>query len=311
MTGAVQTYSGSWVTLPALLQWNLHHTDGTAADSFSVSFWFSAGWEDTLKSAIRFKATDSEATRFYGIVDEYEVRMDGDGLLVQIYGRGMAGIMLDNQVSQREFYYARLSDMIKRYVTPYGIGAPEYRKNYWLTIYGVEYGESAWDAFCGFCIWGAGVQPRFLPEGSLDISGAHGTGKQITAGSPVLEAVRTGCRYGVYSAVVAKYIASGYEQTYENRDFKNRGGNAVHRMTIPRRNQCRAGRSTPGRILELSQREESRLKVTVSELFWAQPMDEIQVTLPKLGLQGSFLVTETENSRDTGGSRCTMTMYQL
>lgn len=311
MTGALQSYSGSWITLPALLQWNFQHTDGTAADSFSVTFWFSGGWEETLKSAIRFKATDGGVTRFYGIVDEYEVCLNENGLLVHVYGRGMAGLLLDNQVSQREFYYVRLKDMIKRYVTPYGIGTPSYAKNFLLKAYAVEYGESAWDAFCGFCLWGAEIQPRFLPDGSLDISGEHGTGRSITGTSPILEAVRIGCRYGVYSAVVAKYISSGYERTYANQEFQKRGGNATYRMTIPRRNQCRAGRSTPSRILELSQRGESQLKVTVSELFWAQPLDEIQVTLPKLGLQGNFLVTETENSRDAEGSRCIMTMYQL
>ncbi len=311
MTGYFGLYDGEKVTLPELLSWEMKHTDGNGADCVTLCFRFSAGWEPILKKANRLQLAEQGTPRFYGLVDEYTVSMTKDGMLVRVYGRGMAGLMMDNQVAQRVYYYSRLSDMVKNYVTPYGIGAPQYDRNPWLLLYGVDYGETAWDAFGGFCNWALEVTPRFLPDGTLDISGRHGQGQELNGVSPILEVERTGCRYGVYSAVRAKYLAGNYERRFDNTDFIKRGGCAVHRMTVPRRYQCRAGLKSPQQVLEASRQGESQIKVRLSAGFWAQPMDEVTVNLPKLGLQGRFLVTETCNRGGMQGRSCTLTMYEI
>lgn len=311
MIGKIKDYDGNWYTLPPLLYWELSYSDGKSADSFSVCFQFEAAWESRLKKAVRFQAEENGVTRFFGIVDEYEVTLDDGGLCARLYGRGMAGLLLDNQVRQREYYYARLSDMVRNYVTPYGIAAPSYRKNVYLSAYAVDYGESAWDAFSGFCLWAMDIQPRFLSDGTLVVSSRHGTGKAVEDSSPILEAKHTGCRYGVYSAVVAKYISSGYEQRFENREFQKRGGCATYRMTVPRRNRCRAGLFSAPKLLSESGKQEQGLTVTLWEPFWAQPMDEVTVNLTALGLHGTFLVKEAKSSGNASGTSCCLTMYQI
>lgn len=311
MIGLIQTCDGQWLELPRLTEWEMEHSDGTGADCFTVAFWYSASWEPVLKKAVRFRGVAGTETRFFGIVDEYQVTVNREGLMARIYGRGMGGLLLDNQVGQREYYYARLSDMIRNYVTPYGVGAPRYSRNFYMPIYGVDYGKSAWEAFSGFCLWAEDIQPRFLEDGTLVVSREHGERKTLNSAVPVLEGVRTHCRYGVYSAVAAKYIATGYEQWFEDRDFQREGGHAVHRMTVPRRNRYRAGLRSAPQTLGDSAKEKSGLTVSLSTGFWARPMDEIRVDRKELGLQGLFLVKEVRNSFDASGTRCRLTMFEI
>lgn len=310
MTGTLELYNGTAVTLPEMMKWNVRRTDGTGADSVSLTFPFSPQWEATLKKAIRIRLRDGDRDRFCGVVDEYEVCDNREGLTVTLYGRGMGGLMLDNQVGEGVFYYAGLRDMIRRYVTPYGIKA-DFQKNCWLYSYAVDYGTTSWDAFSGFCLWAAGIQPRFLGDGTLLISSEQGTKRTLGEQDKMVETVRRGCRYGVYSAVAAKSIASGYVTRYENREFQAMGGCATHRMTVPRKNPCRAGRLWGQRVLDDSKNGWSTLTVTMPGAFWAEPVDPVQVDLPRLGLQGSFLVTECESIADEQGLRSRVAMREL
>ncbi|MDD6023673.1 MAG: hypothetical protein PUC06_05465 [Oscillospiraceae bacterium] len=310
MTGYVYGSDGSKTALPELLEWRLVRTDGIPADGFSVSFRFEAKWEAILKKAIRFEGVYGGESRFFGIVDEYEVRYDGEGLVVHMNGRGLAGLLMDNQVGQRELYWVSLADILGYYVKPYGITKIQYEQNYRLNTFAVEYGESAWQALYGFCQWAAEITPRFLGDGTLQIG--QGSGKQIQMGQPerVEEAVFRGCRYGVYSQVVARNMATGLESTVTNQLFQNLGGCATRRVTIPRKNTCRAGNSSPGTVLRESAKGWRTLRLRLGgTLFAAEPGDTVSLELPKLGIAGTFRVTESENCLDTGGRSCTLSMY--
>lgn len=310
MTGVLILADGSRVTLPTLLEWRFLHTDGTSSDSFSMAFCYESQWEAVLHKAVRFEGREKDVLRFYGIVDEYEVSWDEKGLRAQVFGRGLAGLLMDNEVAQKEFYWVRLGDILKNYVTPYRIPAVRYAENFRLTSYAVDYGESCWDALCGFCLWGAGIQPRFLADGTLVISGEMGNERTLTEGS-IQKLCWRQTRYGVYSTVTAKYVGTNYEQRVSNAEFLALGGCAAHRMTIPRKNRCRAGLRSIQRTLEDSKKEFRVLEVTVPELFWAWPVDVVTVRLPVMGVSGRFQVVETENSVDSGGSQCKMTLRQM
>lgn len=310
MKGTLICYDGTKVRLPDLMAFQVRRTDGTGADSVSVQFPFQPEWEEKLKKATRIRLREETEERFCGIVDEYEVTDDQEGLVVTIYGRGMGGLMMDNQVPEGVYYYAGLQDMIRRYVTPYGIpvkGDTDYR----LYTYAVDYGTSCWDAFSGFCLWAAGVQPRFLGDGTMVLSAGQGTERVLRDRDQVLGAVRRGCRYGVYSTVAAKSLLTGYETFYENREFQAMGGCATHRMTVPRKNPCRAGRLWGQRVLDDSKKGWSLLTVTVPGTFWAEPVDPVRVELPRLGLHGRFLVTECQSILDHEGPRSIITMREL
>lgn len=88
------------------------------------------------------------------------------------------------------------------------------------------------------------------------------------------------------------------------------GGQAVRRVTIPRKNWCRAGRVSAEMELRQSAERASVLSLTLPELFFAEPGDVVQLALEKLGVQGTFDVTEAENSQSADGTVCRLTMAE-
>lgn len=311
LTGKIGLSDGSWKQLPPLLAWNINRTDGVPCDSFSLTFQYGAGWDAILRNAVRFEAIYLGKTRLTGFVDEYEVTDSREGLTVTVNGRGMAARLLDNDAGLREFYWVRLSDILRLYAVPYGITKIQYEENYLLTTFVVEYGENCWQVLQGFCTWAAGVTPRFSGDGTLLIGKGFGGQKRLSRGELVEKAVFTHCRYGVYSHVTAKNNATGLETTVVNQRFLASGGLAEHRMTIPRRNTCRAGNSSPENVLQASAEKERVLKLTLREAFSAEPGDRITVSLGRLGIAGEFYVMEAESSRDGDGTRCLLTMREI
>lgn len=211
---------------------------------------------------------------------------------------------------EQEYYWVRLSDVLKHYAEPYRIPAVVYDENYLLTSYAVDYGTDCWSALSGFCLWAAGVQPRFLQDGTLVISGKQGETRDMNGVKPEKWIWRQ-TRYGVYSRVIAKYVGTSTQQQVDNAAFQALGGCATHRMTIPRKNRCRAGLSSPNQVLKDSQKAFRVLELTVPELFWAQPMDVVQGTEDVLGISGSFRVLESENRVDARGSSCRLRMQKI
>ena len=311
MTGYVIDPQGKETMLPPLLQWSMTTTTGEAADCFSLTFVFAARWEPVLKKAVMFRAVDKEKVRFFGLVDEYEILRDQEGLLVSIHGRGMAGRLMDNQVGQKDHYWVSLGSILTEYVYPYGITNVRYDEDWWLPSYSVPYGATAWQALRGFCLWAGGVQPRFLPDGTLVLSKKEGTRRKLERPEKVISARFSCCRYGVYSQVAAKAVATGLETTVENREFQALGGMAVGRMTIPRRRSCSASKVSPGQMLADSQEDFRVLELCLGEHYAAEPGDIVSVNLGKLGITGSFRVKEAENSMSPEGRHLKLTMKEI
>lgn len=310
MKAVVILNDGSRASLPVLTKWQFIHTDGASSDSFSLGFRWDSAWEKILSKGVRLEAWEGEKQRFYGIVDEYEVTRDENGLTGEIYGRGLAGLLMDNEVPERVYYWVRLKDILRNYAEPYNLPAVQYGENYWLSTYAVDYGTDCWDALSGFCLWAAGVQPRFLPDGTLLISSNTGVRRSLEQNA--VEKIRwRQTRYGVYSRVMAQYVGTYYEQQVDNGRFQKLGGCATHRMTVPRKNRCRAGLSSPNQVLLDSQKEFRTLEVTLPQLFWAEPMDIVTANLPEMGISGDFLVTETENSLGDEGKQCRLRMREM
>ena len=297
--------------LPPLLRWSLITTTGEAADSFSLTFVYAARWEPVLKRGVFFQAVDRGEERFYGIVDEYEIIHDREGLLVSVHGRGLAGRLMDNQVGQKDHVWVSLRNILGEYVYPYGITKVRYDRDWWLSAYAVPYGATAWQALRGFCLWAGGVQPRFLPDGTLLISGKEGARRKLEYPERVISARFSCCRYGVYSQVVAKAVATGLETKADNDTFQALGGQAVGRMTIPRRRSCSAAKVSPQQMLAESQENFRVLELELGEHYAAEPGDVVSLKLKKLGLNGSFRVKETENSLGPGGKLCKLTMKEI
>lgn len=311
MTGYVIDPQGVETMLPPLLRWSMTTTTGEAADCFSLTFVFAARWEPVLKKAVMFRGVDKEKVRFFGLVDEYEILRDQEGLLVSIHGRGMAGRLMDNQVGQKDHYWVSLGSILAEYVYPYGITKVQYDEDWWLPSYSVPYGATAWQALRGFCLWAAGVQPRFLPDGTLVLSNKEGTKRKLERPEKVISARFSCCRYGVYSKVTAKAVATGLETSVENGEFQALGGMAVGRMTIPRRRSCSASKVSPRQMLADSQEDFRVLELELGEHYAAEPGDIVSVSLGKMGITGSFRVKEAENSLSPEGRRLRLTMKEI
>lgn len=309
MTGVLYLCDGQEVELPTLLRWTLIRTDGAACDSFSVAFCYQAEWEAVLRKAVRFRAVSNGVTRFFGIVDEYEAVYNARGLEVTVLGRGMAGLLMDNQVGLREYYWVRLSDILRNYVTPYGVTA-SYEKNYFLQSYAVDYGTSAWQALTGFCLWAGNIQPRCSADGTLIISEKKGKTVSLSHPERVIAAQWNSCRYGVYSKVVAKNAATKLETAVTNKEFLAMGGNAVRRITIPRKNSCRAGKVSAEMELKASTEKARVLRLTLADPFFSEPGDRVTLELSRLGIQGDFYVSEVETSLSSDGTICRLTMEE-
>lgn len=311
MTGYVIDHGGTRRALPPLLSWRFLHTDGDGADSFSLTFVFAARWEPILKTAVYFQGTDKGETRFYGIVDEYEVTLDREGLLVTVMGRGMAGRLMDNQMAARDYTWVSLQNILEGYVYPYGITQVRYDENWSLGAYSVPYGATAWQVLRGFCRWSAGVEPRFSPDGTLVLSAGQGARKTLSQPGRVRSARFSCCRYGVYSAVAAKSTATGQESWVENPGFQALGGRAVGRMTIPKYRSCGAARVSPSQMLWDSAAEFRVLELELSTLYSGAPGDVVSLALPKLGLSGEYRVKEAENRLDPEGTCCRLKLAEI
>lgn len=310
MTGYLIDHRGHRQELPVLLKWELNNTLGDPADSFSLCFRYEREWESILRDAVYFQAVDRGAIRFTGLVDEYETGFDSQGSLVTIHGRGMAARLLDNEVGEADYYWVRLTDMIRLYCKPYGIDKVVYDQDWRLSAYAVPYGVTAWQALCGFCMWSAGVQPRFLPDGTLLITAGEGQRRTLAKPNKVISARFSCCRYGVYSHVLAKYAGYGTCDRETDGDFIARGGMATKCITIPRRRSCRAGAASPRQVLEQSGENYRVLELTLTELYPAEPGDRIRLELDKLGISGLFRVQEVRNGWNEGGSSSRLTLSQ-
>ena len=84
-----------------------------------------------------------------GVIDAYEVSLSRQGLLVEIEGRGMAALLLDNESEALSYERAPLSEILENHVAPYGIEV-ERQRTVSGSGYAVASGSSQWKALQGF-----------------------------------------------------------------------------------------------------------------------------------------------------------------
>ena len=127
MTGYVTTCDGTVYKLPVLLAWELRYTGGEPCDSFGVKCPYEAAMAEVLRSANRFRALEDDGqTAFYGVIDEVEAVCDDKGLHLEIAGRGMAALLMDNEAEAVTYQRASTAEILRRHVTPYGIACGAY-----------------------------------------------------------------------------------------------------------------------------------------------------------------------------------------
>lgn len=290
-------WNGTQYQLPEPLAWKLEYGLGSPCDSFWVKFLWAVGQEDILTSGTRMTVTHEGETVFCGVVDECECIWSEAGCITEITGRGMQALLLDNQAEAVDFGIATLSEILRRYVTPYGISLAKAVSLPGVAWFSVASGSSCWKVVYEFARYYAGVTPRFTRTGRLELSPfTDGAPVKIGETAPVKKLVFREKRYGVLSQVTVKDAARWNRQTEVNAAFQNQGGCASRVLLMPRKTGYQARRYNARFQLQRSAAEQELVEVTVAFGFAAWPGDLLQLERPTWGKNGLYRVRESKVS---------------
>lgn len=283
-------YRGNVVELPALLHWELSYGSGIPCDAFEISFVYNVEMHDALEAAVRFKAVFQGDTVFFGVVDEYEISATENGCIVDVRGRGMAALLLDNEAEAAQYFSVGLDMILDSYVRPLGItDIRQYVKSAPLALV-VDSGESCWKVLENYLWFGCGASPRFDRRGALILGKESGKKFVLDSETAAFAQLYRYKRYGMISKVLVKNKALGITNTVENSDFLAKGGCCRRIINVPRKTRFDSMRATGEYQLAASKKEEQLFTYKVSKMFAAFPGDCVELKYNRLGLSGIFFV---------------------
>ncbi len=311
MTGQLNLYDGTAVTLPVLVGWELNYTAGVPCDSFWLRYPGDSDSLTALSKAVTFVGTEDGQTVFTGVVDEYALEWGGDGAMVEISGRGMAARLLDNEAQAQDYTTATTAMLLRDHVTPYGITVADAGSLSAVPGFSISSGSSEWSVLYEFARYYNGITPRFDRYGRLSLAAfSDDTPLTLGEGNPITGLTYTEKRYGVLSSVLVQAKNQLYSTTVTNEAFLAQGGCARQVVTMPTNAAYQALRYSGRYQLQSSERERFRLAVTVAEAFWGWPGQLVTVELPRAGLGGTWRILESAVCLDETGARTALTLCE-
>lgn len=303
MNGWLRTADGQRWRLPAMLEWELDYGCATPCDSFRVVCLWEMGQEAVLGNAVRFEAREGDETVFVGVVDECVVTRNGAGSRLEISGRGLAALLLDNEAQSAEYVLAETEDILRDHVRPYGIEVARQDALPAVKGFSVSAGSSEWSVLYQFARYYGGVTPRFDREGKLILSSwDDGVVRKIDAGTPVTALVSKRCRYGVLSEVwVRDRGKSAAVERVINEAFRVSGGQSRRMVTMPEKSNYQAMRYQGAYQLEKSRQRQRELELELPLPFAAQPGELVQIARGDADVDGRWRVARAVVSMDAGG----------
>ena len=303
MKGYITTCDGVQYELPTLLRWEFSYTGSVPCDSFSLRCPYDPAMAETLRRAVRFRAREDGATEFAGVIDETNVTCDEKGMQLELSGRGLAALLLDNEAEAVSYQRATMEEILKNHVTPYGIiclGCDAVT----AASYRVANGSSQWKALNDFAALHGGVEPYFDKTGALELKRTHrGADVTIDAQTPVTALVYCDKRYGVIAEALVVDKRAGARQSVKNADFCARGGTSRRVFYVPAKSGAQTMRCTGEYQIRKSKEGAETLRVTIAGRFSAAPGDTAVVSGTKLGISGRFRVIEcTRRFGESGGA---------
>lgn len=305
----VELGDGSVLTLPTAVRWEFGYGTGLPCDSFFLRCLWEQGQERALSSAALFYADWQGERVFTGVVDEYGCICGGDGLYLELSGRGMAARLLDNEALPARYQRAAWADVAARHVTPYGVTAVGGERLAPVSGFSVDSGTSEWSVVQQFCQYYNGVVPRFDREGRLVLS-PHEESRVLVVGdgTPVTGWEYREQRHGVLSAVAVRRRTDWDIQWAVDQKFIAEGGCARRVVTVPDTTGDGAMRYTGEYQLRASRRERICLTLTLPEGFSAWPGDAVRVERTGFGANGLYRVARCEVSCGGDGLYTTLTL---
>ncbi|MEG0778965.1 MAG: hypothetical protein RRY95_05185 [Oscillospiraceae bacterium] len=305
MTGELIAYGGGVYPMPTLLSWTLTYTGGVPCDSFSVTCLYDKKWEAVLPKLYRFRAVSGGRTQFFGVVDEYTVTQDGNGCLLEVTGRGLAALLLDNESAAVSYQRATTAEILHQHVEPYGIrcGASTALAG----VYDVTSGSSQWKALAGFTADYGGFSPRFTREGTLLLTkGGDGERFLLTDKVPLLFLRTREKRYGVLSEVVVQDKLRHTTLTVKNEEFCHRGGLCRRVIYVPGQSRRNSLRYTGDYQIAQSRLEQVQAELTLQGAPPVFPGE--RVAIRRRELSGDYQVCETVWSGSGAGETTSLTL---
>ena len=289
--------------LPPLTAWSLEYTAGVPCDSFRLRCPWRTERRTGPEKWVSFTAEHRGQVVFTGVVDECRVSVDGRGTRLEVNGRGMAALLLDNEALGQDYGTATQADILRDHVSPYGIETAPGAHLPAVPRFSVKTGSSEWSVLYQFARYHGGVLPRFDRQGRLVLSGWKDDKKIVLdEHSPITALRRTDQRYGVLSQVLVRDRYSGAVQRVENAAFKKEGGCARRIVTMPGRAGYQTMRRTGQFQLEQSLADRVQVEVELAgerSAFRAFPGDLAEVK--KQGFSGLYRVRECRVSLDERG----------
>lgn len=298
---------GRVLNLPTAVSWQFNYGTDTPCDSFYLKCLWEKGQEKELSSACRFCA-DWEGERvFTGVVDEFAILCGKDGLYLELSGRGMAALLLDNESLPAEYQWATRADIVADHVTPYGVETVGGGQLPTVKGFTVATGESEWKVVREYACYYGGVVPRFDRWGRLVLD-EHADGETllITDSTPVTGWEYREDRHGVLSEVGVRRRSYPDTQWVSDEAFQAEGGRARRIITVPNTTGTAAMRYTADYQLRAARRERVRLTITAAGAFLAWPGQLVTVSLSGFGGNGQYRVAQAETACGRDGLSTTL-----
>lgn len=287
--------SGGELKLPQPIRWEFCYGTGTPCDSFFIRCLWKGGQEKDLSAAHRFLAYWNGERVFTGVVDDYACICGRDGLYLELSGRGMAALLLDNEAFPAQYQKATRDDIVANHVAPYGIETVGGHSLPDVNNFTVTSGVSEWSVLQEFACCYGGVVPRFDRMGRLVLDG-HDDSRtlRLDGRKPYTQWEYREDRYGVLSQVAVRRRSSGETQWISDEEFLAEGGCARRVVTVPKATKSVAMRFSGDYQLRASRSGRVRLTVTVAGGFLAWPGQLVDVSLPDFGANGRYRAARVE-----------------
>ena len=303
------TFSGRRLALPAPLGWRLEYGLGSPCDSFWVKFLWTEGDEALLADGCRMTVTNNGETVFTGVVDECVCGWSGGGCTAEVTGRGMQALLLDNQAEAADYSVATLEDILRRYVTPFGIALDAGVSLPVVWGFSVASGSSCWKVLYQFARYHGGATPRFDRLGRLVLRDwTDGDPLVVDGTAPVTGLVLRERRYGVLTQVTVKDVSGQTRSTAVNEDLLSRGGRAARVILVPRNTGYQARRYNAQFQLDRSRARALQIQVTLALPFAAWPGELVRMARPGWGRNGLYRVQESKVTLGEKGAETTLVL---
>ncbi len=129
------------------------------ADHFNIKFGNPGGAYSGLIGTDDIVEVLEENIILKGVVDDYRSKWDSSGSYINLDGRDLALLLMDNDAIPQTYYNLTLEDFIKKITTPYGFTKFDIAKTKVISKIVVDTGDTEWDIIfreaekIGYWLW--------------------------------------------------------------------------------------------------------------------------------------------------------------